>query len=302
MANFLDNNQEKTVITYDKGAYWWSLNVDGKADVQLHLGMEKMNTLYRLPQVHATTSATGVVLANGWTGDTIPRGSQATLSAKTYLSEDGGRTWTKVLDEPHDFRILDHGGVLVFVPWNTKGNTLKFSLDEGNSISEFHFQGGETGGAAGLNFVGDFFDSQIGFLGWAGRDVNCEQIFAPGPGSTDEKPIASTTEAKFTCVKGAADWSPGVVTVQVKGGKTVMHGEDGCVYGAQWDKKTFKLSFDSKTTEATPMCPIKDTADNVGKAWVWTKDVDATIADTQVQIQGVATEPGGKSLVLMAYW
>lgn len=283
IANFFENYVETTMITYDKGAYWWSLNLmdNGKAR-QLHLSMEKYNTLYRIPQPVSVDTATGVILANGWITDKgkgIPARSELISEAQTFLSEDGGRTWKKVDPEPHDFRILDHGGVLVYVPWNKKIDTLKFSLDEGQTVQSFKFL--NDGSSGGL--VGTFTDSDKGWGGFGTTSIDCQK-------STEM--VKDKYEERFTCIKGnslGSAWSPGILALA--GSKVTMHGNDGAIYTGKWSGG--KISWD-KVSEK------KWTSD-----WSWTKDSaddDGDGGGEMVQIQGVATEPGGRSLVMMAYY
>jgi len=281
MANIYDEGKETTIITYDKGAFWWSLKLmeNGKAK-QLHLSMEMYNTLYRMPQPVSTDSATGVILANGWVtdkGEGIPARSELISKAKAVLSEDGGRTWKVVDQEPHDFRILDHGGVLVFVPWNKMVDTVKFSLDEGQTVQSFKFL--NNGGDGDL--VGTFTDSVKGCGGFGSAAIDCEKSTHMVGNGDDAK-----YEDRFTCIKGnslGSKWSPGIVTID--GTKATMHGNDANVYTGTY--------VDGKVTWTT----------DDGKDWTWTKKVDdGAPAQTMVQIQGVATEPGGKSLIMMAYY
>jgi hypothetical protein len=99
IANYMDDDGEKTVITYDKGAFWWGLTMaDAAADGSsgnVHLTMERLLSQFGMPAPVSTPSATGVILANGYVGDTVPQTMTGLKMASTFLSEDGGRCYTR---------------------------------------------------------------------------------------------------------------------------------------------------------------------------------------------------------------
>ena len=131
----------RTVISWDKGAMWYDVTMDNLKDSTnyLTLSMSTLRAAVRLPAPYSIPTAPGVIVANGWEGGMPSSFTTINTGAHAYTSNDGGLSWTKTDEDPHDFRILDHGGVIVFAPWNKKTTKLKFSLDEGQSLSEFTF-------------------------------------------------------------------------------------------------------------------------------------------------------------------
>jgi hypothetical protein len=165
------------------------------------------------------------------------------------------------------------------VPWNVKTNKIKFSLDEGQTIQEFQFVG-KTG-----DLVGSFADSQKGWGGFGDVEIDCEES-SHYVGQGDY-------EKRYTCIKGGkvgAGWSPGIVSKDGNGGIT-MHGNDACVYTGTLSSGTITWKSDGGCAKSS-----------YKKGWTWTKDASATDSAATVQVQGVASEPGGRSLVLMAYY
>ena len=169
IANYVQKGEPKTIISYNKGAQWYSLSMDGNKNGDeaqgLHLALDSAKVLYGMPTPKSTDTASGVVLANGWIGTGVPR-FQPAATASTFLSRDGGYTWKQLGTAVSDFQILDHGGVLVMVPWRTKTDTLQFSIDEGRTVSNYTFLNKQSS----LNFAGEFKDKCQEQVGEQGRN------------------------------------------------------------------------------------------------------------------------------------
>jgi hypothetical protein len=210
--------------------------------------------------------------AGGWLER--PRGPRGPRGPNwNRRSSDAGRSWKKIDDEPHNFQILDHGGVLVLVPWRKQSNEIKFSLDEGKSISTFSF----LGHIDAQGFEGAF-TSDFKTLFGSGGDVECESQ------SVDD------VKEVYTCVQGGAMWSPARVEITLSSHKATLStiALPSVAYTGTWKSGTNTIEWSGKAD---------------GKRWAtWTKDSAADAQEAAVQIQGVATEPGGKSAVVFAYW
>ena len=91
---------KKSVITYDKGAYWFPIpapetDIDGKqlnchGECSLHL--RGFTDKYSNP-LYSSESAVGIIMGVGNTGIYL---SQKPEEVNTYLSRDGGHTWSQV--------------------------------------------------------------------------------------------------------------------------------------------------------------------------------------------------------------
>ncbi|GES72390.1 hypothetical protein SCEPF1_0554000100 [Saccharomyces cerevisiae] len=59
----------------------------------------------------------------------------------TFLTTDGGETWTEVKKGPHQWEYGDHGGVLVLVPENAETDSISYSTDFGKTWKDYKFCG-----------------------------------------------------------------------------------------------------------------------------------------------------------------
>ena len=169
-----------------------------------------------------------------------------------------------------------------------------FTIDEGTTVTEYNFVGFND---TALNFAGEFKDSAP--ARWANKaEVNCE-ISNKIPGETGEV---------YTCLKGFTRWSPATVFVEKTAGSAVYVVKlvpiaRGATPFDNGGLNHFKGSFNPKTGVLT-----WDKSDDVGvrsyniAGFKWDRDIAATNAQTEVQIQGVKTKPGGTTLVAVMYW
>lgn len=119
------------MITYDRGASWHPLKAPGKdshctGDCSLHL---KGRSDYINP-IYTHQSAHGIILGIGNIGRVLE--PNITL-LNTYLSRDGGREWTKIKSGSSLFEIADKGRLLVVASDTKKTNSVRISLNSGES-------------------------------------------------------------------------------------------------------------------------------------------------------------------------
>eukprot|EP00045_Choanoeca_perplexa_P016911 m.235138 g.235138 ORF g.235138 m.235138 type:complete len:1083 (+) comp17399_c0_seq1:86-3334(+) len=139
IANRVEDGYIASVISYNKGASWNRLPLPDKAQdtcrispggntdkCSLHVTLSSSYSAYSTPMPVSIPTSPGIILANGFTGTAVG----GTYSSDSYLSTDGGFSWIEIKNEPHDFRILNHGSVLVAVPLS-ESNTISYSLSEG---------------------------------------------------------------------------------------------------------------------------------------------------------------------------
>ena len=124
----------RTVITFDKGGIWSQLTPPERDstgskircdDCSLHLHSLSNR---QFPPIYSTETAIGIVLGVGNVGSYL---SLREDELNTYLSRDGGLTWTEVKQGSHIYEIGDHGALIVMAD-NTKAtDTVYYTWNEG---------------------------------------------------------------------------------------------------------------------------------------------------------------------------
>ena len=136
------NQKIKTYITHNKGASWELIkapeqDMSGKTTdcfmedgCSLHLQMYSNNELAFAPP-YSQESAVGVVMAVGSIGDKLDfdRGARK----GTFLSRDGGLSWSEIAKIPLIYEFGDHGGLLVAAPNLESTTQIRYSWNEGKS-------------------------------------------------------------------------------------------------------------------------------------------------------------------------
>ncbi|QPG76801.1 hypothetical protein FOA43_004195 [Brettanomyces nanus] len=85
----------------------------------------------------------GILMGVGATGNTLPRSMN---DLKTFISRDGGLSWSKVCDGPSVFTFADFGNIAIITKLNLEGfpasleegstGSILFSLDQGSTWKE----------------------------------------------------------------------------------------------------------------------------------------------------------------------
>ncbi|BAO38498.1 vacuolar protein sorting/targeting protein PEP1 [Kluyveromyces marxianus DMKU3-1042] len=137
----------KTKITFNDGADWTyikppSVDSEGKkfkcnpknlekCSLNLHGFTERKD----VRDTYSSRSALGYMFALGNVGEYLmPRNE-----ASTFLTKDGGVTWTEVKKGAYQWEYGDHGSVLVLVKDDEPTDTISYSLDGGSSWNEYKF-------------------------------------------------------------------------------------------------------------------------------------------------------------------
>jgi len=129
-------------MTHNKGASWElirapdkdmrgkSTNCFQEDGCSLHLQMYSNNDLMYAPP-YSQESAVGIVMAVGSVGDKLDfdRGARK----GTFLSRDGGLTWTEIAKIPLIYEFGDHGGLLVAAPNLEATTQIRYSWNEGKT-------------------------------------------------------------------------------------------------------------------------------------------------------------------------
>jgi len=140
LENF--NQKIKTYITHNKGATWEVIqapeqDMRGKSTgcyaedgCSLHLHMYTNNDQMYAPP-YSQESAVGIVMAVGSIGDKLDfeRGARK----GTFLSRDGGLTWSEIAKIPLIYEFGDHGGLLVASPNVQSTTQVRYSWNEGKT-------------------------------------------------------------------------------------------------------------------------------------------------------------------------
>eukprot|EP00038_Savillea_parva_P018295 m.22914 g.22914 ORF g.22914 m.22914 type:complete len:1048 (+) comp4043_c0_seq1:51-3194(+) len=227
IANYRNSDgKELTVITYDKGAYWWSLKPPGGqvthcstsiGDCVLRLVLESTNVLTGYPMPQSTSAAMGIIVANAWVQDGDGE------DPFTVISRDGGQTWNHLEAEDnnqpftlaHNYRILDHGAAIVFAQHRQATPVIEYSLDEGSSGLAFQLpymqnsgtssdraiiQGivAEPGGQTTIAFAYYVYDNQ-----WQGYKLDFQNLLgAPCDANSYTSWIPTTPSPNADCLLG----------------------------------------------------------------------------------------------------
>lgn len=137
----------KTKITFNDGADWTyirppsfdskgkkygcnSKNLE-KCSLNLHGFTERKD----VRDTYSSGSAIGYMFALGNVGEFLTPLSEAS----TFMTSDGGTTWTEVKKDAHQWEYGDHGGVLVLVKSYEPTNTVTYSTNGGKTWTDFEF-------------------------------------------------------------------------------------------------------------------------------------------------------------------
>lgn len=136
--------QLQTRITHTDGAHWAPLTppkVDAHgapyacADVGCNLHLHGLLERPDVRVMRSSATATGFMLATGNVG----RHLAPYHACDTFLTRDGGFSWTEVRKGAHKWAFGDHGSILVLVDDVHVTDTLLYSLDQGLSWQSFRF-------------------------------------------------------------------------------------------------------------------------------------------------------------------
>jgi len=140
----------KTQITYDNGNTWRGLRAPAQDSSGIPItcgGMCSLNFFGRttwlgvgnqgfFSDIYTQREAVGLIVATGNWG---PYLSFARSIMGTFLSRDGGVSWSEIVPISTVAAYGNHGGVLVLVPNQIETGHLYYSLDEGLTFAWFTF-------------------------------------------------------------------------------------------------------------------------------------------------------------------
>uniref|UniRef100_A0A2K5XAI5 Sortilin n=1 Tax=Mandrillus leucophaeus TaxID=9568 RepID=A0A2K5XAI5_MANLE len=122
-----EDNSIQTMITFDQGGRWKHLRkpensecdatAKNKNECSLHIHASySISQKLNVPMAPLSEpNAVGIVIAHGSVGDAI-----SVMVPDVYISDDGGYSWTKMLEGPHYYTILDSGGIIVAIEHSSR--------------------------------------------------------------------------------------------------------------------------------------------------------------------------------------
>lgn len=133
----------RTVISFNKGAEWNyltppKLDSNGRAyncdQGKCFLHLHGITQFRNFAPFYSVENAVGLVLATGNVGDRL---SFEPSEVNTFLSRDGGLTWTEVHKGAFIYEFGDHGGLIVMAEDQRKTREVVFSWNEGANWFDF---------------------------------------------------------------------------------------------------------------------------------------------------------------------
>jgi hypothetical protein len=125
---------QKTVITFDKGGEWKRLDPPerdsaGKRIIcedECALNLHSVTSVYS--PAYSTDNAVGIIIGTGNVGKFL---SYKEDELNTYLSRDGGVTWTEIRTGEFIYEFGDHGAIILMADSQKATDTLLYSWNEG---------------------------------------------------------------------------------------------------------------------------------------------------------------------------
>ncbi|CCC68641.1 hypothetical protein NCAS_0B05570 [Naumovozyma castellii] len=137
----------KTKVTFNDGADWDFLKPPtkdsngkkyscssknlNKCSLNLHGYTERSD----FRDTYSSGSALGYMVGIGNVGEYL----QSYDEASTFLTTDGGLTWSEIKKGAYQYEYGDHGGIIVLVADKTATDTLSYSLDAGKTWTDYKF-------------------------------------------------------------------------------------------------------------------------------------------------------------------
>ena len=133
---------QKTVITFDKGGEWKRVqapehDAGGKRIVcedECYLNLHSVTSVYSA--VYSSDNAVGLVLGTGNVGKFL---SYKEDELNTYLSRDGGLSWTEIKTGEYIYEFGDHGAIILMADSQKATDTLFYSWNEGLTWEKLQF-------------------------------------------------------------------------------------------------------------------------------------------------------------------
>ncbi|KRW98331.1 Cyclic nucleotide-binding protein [Pseudocohnilembus persalinus] len=138
-----NDNNKKTLITFDNGATWQPLSppitdqefCSLQENCSLHLN--SYSSSHKFGPIYSVEKAGGLIIGTGNIGAQL---STYQDQVNTYVSIDGGWVWKQVEQGSHIYEIGDQGSVVVMASDQQATNFIIYSIDDGQTWQKYQFQ------------------------------------------------------------------------------------------------------------------------------------------------------------------
>jgi len=128
-----DIDSVKTMITYNKGGSWEYIEPSSHANCK-NSDTCSLNLYF---PIKSFTTAPGILLSSGIDAEYLDLSNPPNLEAiDFYMSTTAGEKWTRVSREEHLYSLGDQGSLVVMFNKEREEWTLRFSWDDGVTLSE----------------------------------------------------------------------------------------------------------------------------------------------------------------------
>ncbi|CAJ0872512.1 7336_t:CDS:10 [Entrophospora sp. SA101] len=145
LANQVENTNElgtgskkkiKTLISFNDGATWQRIRVESPGCLdQCYLNLHGRTTIHGVGNIFSAPSAIGLLMGVGNIGPSLLPYTEC----NTYLSRDGGSTWTEVRRGESLYEFGDQGTIMVIVDDEAPTTKILYSWNYGKTWSEYKF-------------------------------------------------------------------------------------------------------------------------------------------------------------------
>lgn len=144
----LDAHHTVSYITWNAGGRWQRITapkgectqrdqLESQTQCSLHF-YGSVSQVYQ--PVQSQASGVGILIGVGVVGDNLIRNAYSENAVRTFMSRDGGVTWTVASSGSPLSSMGDHGGLLVLA--EPKDGVLQYTLDQGLSFKQCRYHEG----------------------------------------------------------------------------------------------------------------------------------------------------------------
>ncbi|RCI03384.1 vacuolar protein sorting/targeting protein PEP1, partial [Rhizopus stolonifer] len=128
----------RTMISWDDGGSWQALSPPNEFDCaskECSLNLHSRTDIHGPGAIFSSSGAPGLAMGVGNVGASL----NAYTESDTFLTRDGGHTWTMIQQGEHLYEFGDQGSILVLVSDETPTNELLYSWDQGETWHYYQF-------------------------------------------------------------------------------------------------------------------------------------------------------------------
>lgn len=132
----------RTMISWDDGGQWQPLSPPKEFDCttkDCSLNLHSRTDIHGPGAIFSSAGAPGLAMGVGNVGPSL----NAYTESDTFLTRDGGHTWTMIQEGEHHYEFGDQGSLLVLVSDERPTKELLYSWDQGQTWHFYEFVGEE---------------------------------------------------------------------------------------------------------------------------------------------------------------